>query len=247
MKKNQKGKKKKKKKEEEEEPMAEEEEELQKRRVSFSARRIASCRRIIVMMEHSHPSVSLSLSFTLSVSQAEMALLMEDDHAAAKHKHFNYDKIVEQQNLSKKKRKKLLKKGEEPLEEDDFQVQHLFYSLLCFSFCPSTAVFYEPNVIFLLPLLCFINYATFSLVPPSGQIGEFIIVLLVLFFSLLKHFLCSRNSTYEILWLERKDEETSFRSFLKVCYMTVNLSLSGCRWTSETLVSRPCSPPTSST
>lgn len=51
-----------------------------------------------------------------------MALLMEDDHAAAKHKHFNYDKIVEQQNLSKKKRKKLLKKGEEPLEDDDFQV-----------------------------------------------------------------------------------------------------------------------------
>lgn len=53
-----------------------------------------------------------------------MALLMEDDHgAAAKHKHFNYDKIVEQQNLSKKKRKKLLKKGEEPLEDDDFQVR----------------------------------------------------------------------------------------------------------------------------
>lgn len=53
-----------------------------------------------------------------------MALLMEDDHCAApKHKHFNYDKIVEQQNLSKKKRKKLLKKGEEPLEDDDFQVR----------------------------------------------------------------------------------------------------------------------------
>lgn len=54
--------------------------------------------------------------------QAEMALLMEDDGDDAKHKHFNYDKIVEQQNLSKKKRKKLLKKSEEPLEEDDFQV-----------------------------------------------------------------------------------------------------------------------------
>uniref|UniRef100_A0A671SCR5 ESF1 homolog n=1 Tax=Sinocyclocheilus anshuiensis TaxID=1608454 RepID=A0A671SCR5_9TELE len=38
-----------------------------------------------------------------------------------KHKHFNYDKIVEQQNLSKKKRKKLLKSNT-PLEEDDFQV-----------------------------------------------------------------------------------------------------------------------------
>lgn len=48
-----------------------------------------------------------------------MILLMDDD---AKHKHFNYDKIVEQQNLSKKKRKKLLKKGEEQLEDDDFQV-----------------------------------------------------------------------------------------------------------------------------
>lgn len=77
-----------------------------------------------------------------------MALLMEDDHAAAKHKHFNYDKIVEQQNLSKKKRKKLLKKGEEPLEEDDFQVRHLFYSLLCVSFWPSIAVCYEPAVFF---------------------------------------------------------------------------------------------------
>lgn len=42
----------------------------------------------------------------------------------AKHKHFNYDKIVEQQNLSKKKRKKLQKKSEEPLEVDDFQVKH---------------------------------------------------------------------------------------------------------------------------
>lgn len=41
----------------------------------------------------------------------------EDD----KHKHFNYDKIVEQQNLSKKKRKKL-QKSNTPLEEDDFQV-----------------------------------------------------------------------------------------------------------------------------
>lgn len=52
-----------------------------------------------------------------------MALLMEDDADEAKHKHFNYDKIVEQQNLSKKKRKKLLKKGEESLDNDDFQVK----------------------------------------------------------------------------------------------------------------------------
>lgn len=52
-----------------------------------------------------------------------MALLMEDDADESKHKHFNYDKIVEQQNLSKKKRKKLLKKGEELLEDDEFQVK----------------------------------------------------------------------------------------------------------------------------
>ncbi|KAM3624517.1 uncharacterized protein V6R79_024525 [Siganus canaliculatus] len=58
----------------------------------------------------------------LEKQKAEMALLMEDDGDEAKHKHFNYDKIVEQQNLSKKKRKKLLKKGEELEEDDDFQV-----------------------------------------------------------------------------------------------------------------------------
>lgn len=43
--------------------------------------------------------------------QADLALLMGDDGADAKHKHFNYDKIMEQQNLRKKKRKKLMKKG----------------------------------------------------------------------------------------------------------------------------------------
>uniref|UniRef100_A0A8C7TNY5 ESF1, nucleolar pre-rRNA processing protein, homolog (S. cerevisiae) n=1 Tax=Oncorhynchus mykiss TaxID=8022 RepID=A0A8C7TNY5_ONCMY len=53
--------------------------------------------------------------------QAEMALLM-DDEDDDKHKHFNYDKIVDEQNLSKKKRKKLLKKDNTSLEEDDFQV-----------------------------------------------------------------------------------------------------------------------------
>ncbi|XP_074552228.1 ESF1 homolog [Halichoeres trimaculatus] len=58
----------------------------------------------------------------LEKQKAEMALLMEDEGDEAEHKHFNYDKIVEQQNLSKKKKKKkLLKKGEEP-EDDDFQV-----------------------------------------------------------------------------------------------------------------------------
>nr|XP_040042780.1 ESF1 homolog isoform X2 [Gasterosteus aculeatus aculeatus] len=54
--------------------------------------------------------------------KAEMALLMEDEGDDAKHKHFNYDAIVEQQNLSKTKRKKLLKKSKKPLEDDDFQV-----------------------------------------------------------------------------------------------------------------------------
>ncbi|XP_062865978.1 ESF1 homolog [Trichomycterus rosablanca] len=54
----------------------------------------------------------------LEKQRAEMALLMDEDD---KHKHFNYDKIVEHQNLSKKKRKKLLKSNT-PLEEDNFQV-----------------------------------------------------------------------------------------------------------------------------
>uniref|UniRef100_A0A8C1VUG6 ESF1, nucleolar pre-rRNA processing protein, homolog (S. cerevisiae) n=2 Tax=Cyprinus carpio TaxID=7962 RepID=A0A8C1VUG6_CYPCA len=56
----------------------------------------------------------------LERKRAEMELLM-DDEDDDKHKHFNYDKIVEQQNLSKKKRKKLLKSNT-PLEEDNFQV-----------------------------------------------------------------------------------------------------------------------------
>ncbi|XP_031168902.1 ESF1 homolog [Sander lucioperca] len=58
----------------------------------------------------------------LEKQKAEMALLIEDDADDAKHRHFNYDQIVEQQNLSKHKRKKLLKKGGEPLAADDFQV-----------------------------------------------------------------------------------------------------------------------------
>ncbi|CAN9510048.1 unnamed protein product [Ophioblennius macclurei] len=60
----------------------------------------------------------------LQKQKAEMALLMDDDEDD-KHKHFNYDKIVEEQNLSKKKKKKLLKKRgeqEEQQEEDQFQV-----------------------------------------------------------------------------------------------------------------------------
>ncbi|XP_048052179.1 ESF1 homolog [Megalobrama amblycephala] len=56
----------------------------------------------------------------LKRQRAEMELLMDDDEDG-KHKHFNYDKIVEHQNLSKQKRKKLLKSNT-PLEDDDFQV-----------------------------------------------------------------------------------------------------------------------------
>ncbi|KAM8947515.1 ESF1 homolog isoform 2-T2 [Pelodytes ibericus] len=48
-----------------------------------------------------------------------MALLMMDD-VEDDRKHFNYDKIVEHQNLSKKKKKQLKKKDE--LLEDDFQI-----------------------------------------------------------------------------------------------------------------------------
>ena len=64
-------------------------------------------------------SVCVSVCVCVCV-QAEMALLMDDDEDE-KHKHFNFDKIVEEQNLSKKKRKKLLKSNT-PLEEDNFQV-----------------------------------------------------------------------------------------------------------------------------
>lgn len=68
----------------------------------------------------------VQLDLNRFVFQAEMALLMEDDTDDPRHAHFNYDQIVEQQNLSKKKRKKLLKKGEELLEDDSFQVRSRF-------------------------------------------------------------------------------------------------------------------------
>ncbi|KAM8774410.1 ESF1 homolog [Rhynchonycteris naso] len=51
--------------------------------------------------------------------KAEMALLMMDEEEESK-KHFNYNKIVEHQNLSKKKKKQLMKKKE--LLEDDFEI-----------------------------------------------------------------------------------------------------------------------------
>lgn len=51
---------------------------------------------------------------------------MADDDEG-EHQHFNYDKIVEHQNLSKKKKKKLLKSNT-PLEADEFKV-----SFICFT------------------------------------------------------------------------------------------------------------------
>ena len=63
---------------------------------------------------------TLSFIWTLFFSpQAEMALLVMDEEEESK-KHFNYNKIVEHQNLSKKKKKQLMKKKE--LLEDDFEV-----------------------------------------------------------------------------------------------------------------------------
>ncbi|RXM27287.1 ESF1-like, partial [Acipenser ruthenus] len=56
--------------------------------------------------------------FAEEFGKTEMALLMMDDEDGNKN-HLNYDKIVEQQNLSKKKQ---LLKQEELLEEDEFQV-----------------------------------------------------------------------------------------------------------------------------
>ncbi|XP_007525851.2 ESF1 homolog [Erinaceus europaeus] len=55
----------------------------------------------------------------LERQKAEMALLVMDEEEESK-KHFNYNKIVEHQNLSKKKKKQLMKKKE--LLEDDFEV-----------------------------------------------------------------------------------------------------------------------------
>ncbi|KAL7991313.1 hypothetical protein Chor_015569 [Crotalus horridus] len=52
--------------------------------------------------------------------KAEMALLMMEDDEEEEKCHFNYDKIVEQQNLSKRKKKLLMKKKE--LLTDSFQV-----------------------------------------------------------------------------------------------------------------------------
>lgn len=52
-----------------------------------------------------------------------------DDDEDGKHKHFNYDKIVEHQNLSKQKRKKLLKSNTPLEDDDDFQVRNITVTL----------------------------------------------------------------------------------------------------------------------
>ncbi|KAG3262822.1 hypothetical protein H1C71_017809 [Ictidomys tridecemlineatus] len=62
---------------------------------------------------------SLEEETEIERQKAEMALLMMDEEEDSK-KHFNYNKIVEHQNLSKKKKKQLMKKKE--LVEDDFEV-----------------------------------------------------------------------------------------------------------------------------
>uniref|UniRef100_A0A8D2AJ93 ESF1 nucleolar pre-rRNA processing protein homolog n=1 Tax=Sciurus vulgaris TaxID=55149 RepID=A0A8D2AJ93_SCIVU len=62
---------------------------------------------------------SLEEETEIERQKAEMALLMMDEEENSK-KHFNYNKIVEHQNLSKKKKKQLMKKKE--LVEDDFEV-----------------------------------------------------------------------------------------------------------------------------
>ncbi|XP_008055314.1 ESF1 homolog [Carlito syrichta] len=64
-------------------------------------------------------SISAEEETELERQKAEMALLMMDEEEDSK-KHFNYNKIVEHQNLSKKKKKQLMKKKE--LLEDDFEV-----------------------------------------------------------------------------------------------------------------------------
>lgn len=75
--------------------------------------------------------------------RAEMALLMMDD-VEEDRKHFNYDKIVEQQNLSRSKKKKLKKKDK--LVEDEFEINvedsrfHAMYTSHLYNVDPS-----DPN------------------------------------------------------------------------------------------------------
>ncbi|KAI5131701.1 ESF1 homolog [Manis pentadactyla] len=70
-------------------------------------------------MNSAKDSTSPEEEAEIEKQKAEMALLMMDEEEESK-KHFNYNKIVEHQNLSKKKKKQLMKKKE--LLEDDFEV-----------------------------------------------------------------------------------------------------------------------------
>lgn len=70
-------------------------------------------------MKSAKDGTSLEEETEIEKQKAEMALLMMDEEEDSK-KHFNYNKIVEHQNLSKKKKKQLMKKKE--LVEDDFEV-----------------------------------------------------------------------------------------------------------------------------
>ncbi|XP_062912206.1 ESF1 homolog [Mobula hypostoma] len=86
---------------------------------------------------------------SLEKGKAEMALLLMDDEGEER-KHFNYDKIVEQQNLSKKKKKKLIKK-QELIEKDNFQVDvadprfQAIYTSHLFNLDPSDPNFKKTN------------------------------------------------------------------------------------------------------
>ena len=53
-----------------------------------------------------------------------MQLLMEDGPDEERHQHFDFERIVEQQNLSKNKKKRLKKSGLQ-VQEDQFEVQAL--------------------------------------------------------------------------------------------------------------------------
>lgn len=70
-------------------------------------------------MKSAKDSTSPEEDAEIEKQKAEMALLVMDEEEESK-KHFNYNKIVEHQNLSKKKKKQLMKKKE--LIEDDFEV-----------------------------------------------------------------------------------------------------------------------------